>query len=166
MEEVFKSLNIAAKILARRTNEIWDILLGTEQEAKQLARSVLSDTSIRLQTKYMGTRGTKLTVHGVPADICEEPMGAFFLNFGRVDEVNVPINKFGITTGDMVLQVTLTRKAFWEISNILMCRERRMLSWWRDTTVGHVEPRGTCSRCTPLRIHNLHLVQRQQKQQQ
>lgn len=42
MEEILKSLNIALKVLARRSSAIWDILLATEQEAKQLAGSVLA----------------------------------------------------------------------------------------------------------------------------
>lgn len=37
------------------------------------------------------------------------------------------ISKVGIVTGNTVLQVTLTRKNFTDIPNILMCRERRML---------------------------------------
>lgn len=89
--------------------------------SKQLVRSVLSTTSIRLQTEYMGIRWTKITVHEVPMDICEDCMGAFFLKFGQVEEINAYINKSGITMGDMVLYVTLTWQAFGEIPNILMC---------------------------------------------
>lgn len=72
MEEVLKTLKINPKVLARRTNVIWDILLPTEQEAKQLAGSVLTTRNLRLQTEYIGTRKTKITVHGVPVDISED----------------------------------------------------------------------------------------------
>lgn len=102
MEEALRSLNIVAKMLARRTTALWDILLGTEQEAKQLAGSVLSTASIRLQTEYMGTRRTKIIVHGVPVDICEDRMEAFFAKFGQIEEVNTPTSKAGIATGDMI----------------------------------------------------------------
>lgn len=121
MEEALKNLNIAPKVLARRSNAMWDILLGKEVEAKQLAGSVLSTTSIRLQTEYMGIRWTKITVPEVPVNICENCMGAFFSKFGQVEEVNAYISKSGINMGDMVLYVTLTWQAFGEIPNILMC---------------------------------------------
>lgn len=75
----------------------------------------------------MGTWRTRITVHGVPEDICDDRMRALFSKYDEVEEVNAIINKSGIATGDMVLQVTLTRKSFGEIPKILMCREKRML---------------------------------------
>lgn len=68
MEEAFKTLNISPKILTRRSNAMWHILLTTEQEARQLAGSVLTTKNVRLQTEYMSTRATKITVHGYPMD--------------------------------------------------------------------------------------------------
>lgn len=61
-----------------------DLLLATEHEAKQLARSVLSTTAIRLQ---MGTRRAKISDHAVPVDICQDRMGAFISKYGPVDEL-------------------------------------------------------------------------------
>lgn len=58
LEEALKSLNIAPKVLARRSNTMWNILLATEQEAKQLAGSVLLTAVIQLQMEYMGTQWT------------------------------------------------------------------------------------------------------------
>lgn len=57
---------------------MWDILLATEQESKQLAGSILMAKSVRLLTEYMGTHKTRITVHGVSAGICENRMEAFF----------------------------------------------------------------------------------------
>lgn len=54
VEETLKKLNIAPKVLARRTNAIWEILLATEREVKQLTGSLLVIGSLRLQTEYMG----------------------------------------------------------------------------------------------------------------
>lgn len=59
MEEAAKSLRIAPKILARRINALWDLLLATEQEAKALTGNILTTATLRLQTDYMGTRRTK-----------------------------------------------------------------------------------------------------------
>lgn len=72
MEEALKSLNNGLKMLARRSNTIWDVLMATEQEVKQLAGSVLTSKSVRLQTEYMGTQRTRVMVHGVPVDISDD----------------------------------------------------------------------------------------------
>lgn len=76
-ESIEKALK-SHKILARGSNALWDILLATEQEAKQVAGYILETKSVPLQTEYMGARKTKVTVHRVPVDISEDRMGAFF----------------------------------------------------------------------------------------
>lgn len=83
MEEALKALKINPKVLARRTNALWDILLATEQQAKVLAGSVLITKSLCLQTEYMGTRRTKVTIHGVPVDISEDRMGGLLCHIWR-----------------------------------------------------------------------------------
>lgn len=45
------ALKINPKVLARRTNALWDILLQTEQQAKELAGSILNTKDLRLQTE-------------------------------------------------------------------------------------------------------------------
>lgn len=86
----------------------------------------------------MGTRKTQITVHGVPVDIPEERMGAFFAKYGQVQEVSAVRSKAGIATGDIVLQVVLTWQSFQNIPYILTCREQRMFEV--------VEGRGPCCR--------------------
>lgn len=66
MGETLKVLNIGAKVLACRSNALWDILLGPEEAAKALSSSILTTKSLRLQIKYMGTRKTWITLYGVP----------------------------------------------------------------------------------------------------
>lgn len=56
MEEALKALNISAKVLARRSNACWDILLAIEEAAKALAGCTLTTKNMRLQTEYMGTQ--------------------------------------------------------------------------------------------------------------
>lgn len=109
MEEVLKALNISPNVLARRSNAMWDILLATEKEVKQLAGSIRMMKNVRLQTMYMATRRKKLRCMWCP---WISGMDSFFSKYGLVEEVNAIISKFGITTGDMVLQVTLTQQAF------------------------------------------------------
>lgn len=69
MEETLKSFSIASKILARRSNAIWDILLATIEEAKVLAEGILTTKPLRLQIEYLDIQKTKMTLHGVPLDI-------------------------------------------------------------------------------------------------
>lgn len=66
MEEALESLNIRAKVLARRSNAMWDILLSTEDAEKSLANNILTTKSVGLHSEYMGTRKTKVTLLGVP----------------------------------------------------------------------------------------------------
>lgn len=127
MEEALKVLNIHPKILARRSNALWDLLLASEEQAKTLAGSVLFTKSIRLQTEYMGTCRTRVTIHGVPVDITTNRMGAFFTKYGEVNEVKALSSKSGIETGDMEVQITLDQHNFREIPNTLVCRKRKML---------------------------------------
>lgn len=65
MEEALKGLQIPAKILAKRSNAMWDVLVASKVEAKKFAW-------------YMGTRRIRVTLHGVPLNMSEERMGAFF----------------------------------------------------------------------------------------
>lgn len=127
MEEALKVLNIHPKILARRSNALWDLLLASEEQAKTLAGSVLFTKSIRLQTEYMGTCRTRVTIHGVPVDITTNRMGSFFTKYGEVNEVKALSSKSGIETGDMEVQITLDQHNFREIPNTLVCRKRKML---------------------------------------
>lgn len=54
------------------------ILLTSEKEAKTLAGCILSAKSVRMQTEYMCTQRTKITLHGVPVDTEDDLVGAFF----------------------------------------------------------------------------------------
>lgn len=78
IEEVLKILNIAVKVSARRSNAMWDILLTTEEA---LAGNVLTTKCFRLQTENMGTKKTRIALHGLPMSITEDYLGVFFLTF-------------------------------------------------------------------------------------
>lgn len=159
MEEVLKVLQISPKVLARRSNAMWDILLPTEQDAKQIAGNILTTKNLRLQTEYMDTRRTRITVHGVPVDVSTDRMGAYFSKFGSVEEVKAITGKSGIATGDIELQVTITRSSFMEIPNVLLCRERRMLvvvegrrpSCWSCGISGHMAKECPAKRPPPTK---------------
>lgn len=66
MEEALKGLQIQAKILVKGSNAMWDVHLASNVEGKKLVGSVLMAKSVRLVTEYMGTRRTRVSLHGVP----------------------------------------------------------------------------------------------------
>lgn len=103
-----------------------DVLLVTEDGAKELAESILVTKAVCLQTKYMGTHRTKIRVHGVIMDISVEYVGAFFAKYGQAGDVVRALSKTGVATGDFGFQVTLRRKGFLNIPNTLTGRVRNM----------------------------------------
>lgn len=52
-----RGLDIAVKVLSRKSNAIWDILLTPEEEVKKLAGCIFTK-SVRMQSEYMGGRRT------------------------------------------------------------------------------------------------------------
>lgn len=68
MEEKLEALNIGARVLARRSNAMWEILLATEKAAKALTGGVHTTKTLRLQTGYMGPGkpGLPYVHHGGP----------------------------------------------------------------------------------------------------
>lgn len=55
MEQALKDLKIGPKMLTKRSYSIWDILLLTEEESKQLSGKILMAKALRLQMEYMST---------------------------------------------------------------------------------------------------------------
>lgn len=66
MEELLKNLKIGPTILTTRSNAVWDFLLAIDNEAKQLAGSILTKKAVRHQTEYMGTRKMRVILTGYP----------------------------------------------------------------------------------------------------
>lgn len=85
VEHVLKSLSVSQRIMAYEY-AIKDILLATSYEAKVLAGSIPTTKSVRLQTEYLGTRKTRVTLLRVPLIIEEGYLGAFFAHYGQVRE--------------------------------------------------------------------------------
>lgn len=77
IEEALKILQIQPKVLAHRSNTMWDVLLANEGQAKNLAGSILTRKSVCLQTEYMGTQKTTFTLLSMPMDVMEEWLQSF-----------------------------------------------------------------------------------------
>lgn len=71
-----------------------DILLTPEEEANALAIRILSSMSLWMQTKYMGTRRTKITLHGVSINVEEDLGEAFFTEYGQVNPTGTMSRNF------------------------------------------------------------------------
>lgn len=60
-------------------------------------------------------------------DVEEENVGAFFTKYVQVEEVASVTCKASIVTGDILLQVTMSRKYYLEIPDTLTCGSRTIL---------------------------------------
>lgn len=96
-----------AKILARKNKAMWPILLATEDQVKALADCILTTNLVRLQTEYLGTRQSKVTLHSVPLFKTEYDLDFFFSKFRDVSEV--------ASTDDIEIAIKLNRKRIIEI---------------------------------------------------
>lgn len=123
---------------------MWDVLLPTEQQAKGLIGGLLNTKNISQQIEYMDTRRTRntlgrvrvrITLHGVPVDICEDRIGDFFSKYDQVVDINALISKSGITTVYIELQVPMNHKSVGVIPNILVCQEKRTFVVMEERTL-------------------------------
>lgn len=92
---------------------------------KILAGSLLIKKPVRLQTEYMGIRKTRVTLHGVFMNLTEEQLGILFSKFGEVGMSQTQLQNC-IATGDYVLQITISRKNFMAIPDIISCCSRNI----------------------------------------
>lgn len=63
----------------------WDLLLAIEREARKIAGFILATKSVGLQTVYIGTQKTKVTIHW---DIAVDHLGTFIAQYGLVGDVS------------------------------------------------------------------------------
>lgn len=123
---------------------MWDILLATEVAAKALAGGGDPHKSVKHQTEYLGTKKTKVPLHEVPLYISGDHLGFFFAKFRGSPIYH--LSKAGIATGDVEIWVTVTRKNFMEIPNMLICGGRPIyvivegprLFYWGCGAAGHL----------------------------
>lgn len=91
---------------------MWDILMATEEAARTLAGNTLTTKTMWLQSEYIGTQKTRITLHGVPTYITEDHLGAFFTDYGPVDGVSSIKDKSDIATSGFEVLVTLSQPKF------------------------------------------------------
>lgn len=106
-----------------------------------MAGCILITQTAKLQTEYLRTRKSKVTLHRVPLYISEDHRGLFFLQSAEVSEVST----IKSNAEDVEIAITLNRKQLLEIPNTLMSGSR-MIYVIVEWPVG---PRVNCPRLAP-----------------
>lgn len=70
----------------------------------------------------MSTRRTKITLHDVIIHVKEEHVGAFFTDYGQLEEGASLTIKTCTANGDIILKGTMFRKCILEIADTLTCQ--------------------------------------------
>lgn len=78
MEETLKALNIGAKVMGRRSNAMWKILLATKGNCKSIGQQ---DTERQVSQTANRIHGHGITMQGVAMYITEEHLGVFFSGY-------------------------------------------------------------------------------------
>lgn len=107
-------INIRPKVLAIRSNVMLDILLAKEDAAKYLTGCILITKTVRLPTEYMGTLKPGLCTS---AKTIWRISCLIWTGWGWL----VRKHQSWHCHWDFVLQVTMTRKSFLNISDVLTC---------------------------------------------
>lgn len=103
------------KFIAIKRKTIEEALKALNTGAKYRAHN----KDLRLQKEYMSTPKTRITIHAVSMYISKDHLGAFFSDFGPVEEVSSIKSRAGFATSDYKVMVTLTRPKFNEFPNVI-----------------------------------------------
>lgn len=80
-------------------------------------------------------RKTRVMLHGVPLYISKDNVGFFYSKFGEVADMSTVKRKARIATGDVEVMLTVNRKHFMEITNILTrWKPSHLCGCWRLTS--------------------------------
>lgn len=100
MVEALKSLNIGVKVLARRTNAMWDILLVSEEKAKSFHWGHSGNKGRKAANVEHGHQKDQITLHRVSMYIKEEHLGIFLMRYRCIEEVSSVKSRAIIATSD------------------------------------------------------------------
>lgn len=104
VEEAIKSLQIAPSVVAKWSHIGYHLVFGIG--SLPTGWKCTPAKTARLKIDYMGIRKTQITLHGVPLDVMENHLGAFFMTYAKVASVS----QFSANQAlRLVLEVTVTR---------------------------------------------------------
>ena len=145
-EDILHTSGVPCQYFCRKSFATWDILMPTKEQAAKIAANNISTKFFRLQPEYMVTRRIRVTVCNVPAIITGEMLASFLSSYGRVEEVNLLRSSTCTAYGEYMFRLCLTREGFQAISEIITCRDRRMMvviedrrpRCWGCKQLGHI----------------------------
>ena len=126
-EDLLRKAGVPCQYFCRRSFATWDVLLPSVEQAEKVASSNFMTKFFRLQLEYLGTRRIRVTICNVLAFITGESLAAFLSAFGHMEEINLLRSAAGTSYGDYVFRLSLTRKGFQAIPEIIISRERQMM---------------------------------------
>lgn len=114
LEEAIKSLQMTSNVMAIRCHTMLNILSLMEEEDTRLAESVLMTKHVRLYVQ-------DVDFSAWDSIRCEKrPFGSILHELCKGEQC-LTISKSGFATSNFMLQMTLTKKAFVNIANVLIC---------------------------------------------
>lgn len=115
IEETLKSFNNAAKVLAKWSNAMWDILLASEV-GRECPHHKIGEAANQVYGHPQEQDNASQIAHGY----LQGPSGCLFSHYESVRDVT-------LDTRDFVFQVTVTHKNFLDIPYMLMCWGQNIL---------------------------------------
>lgn len=115
-------------------------------ENQEVGRKCINIENTSPSKDYMGTRRTKVTVHGFPVDITEDKMQAFFPQYGKVEVAGVT-SKAGFATSNNTYKQELRGQR-----RMLVVVEGQRPYWWSCRALGYMTKVCPGKNVTPQRI--------------
>ena len=145
----------------------YDILMETEEKAKEAAACIHRSKSYRMEPMYMGRRHTTLFIYNAPASITRECLGTYFSQFGDVESVTAGRLKSGVMSANYKICMKTTTKAYEDIPDYLTChgQEITVVVEGRKGHCFNCRQQGHLARDCPLKKQQQQQQQKQQQQQ-
>ena len=86
-EELIKAAGIPARYFCRRSFSTWDVLMPSEDLAKNLGGSNISSKCYLLQPEYKGHRRIRVTVCNVPIQFKGDILTAYLSEYGDIEDI-------------------------------------------------------------------------------
>lgn len=130
IEEALKCLQIQTKVLARGSNAMWDTLLLNEEQTKKYGRQHTDNSQYVCKQNTWSLERPEWPYAGGAHGCNREAAGVFFSHFEQVEDASAVFSKAGIATAEFILQITMYRKEFNDITDIPVIVEVWRCHWW------------------------------------
>ena len=104
----------------------YDILLESEEKAREAAAKVHKSKNLKMEPMYMGRRHTTLTLYNVPVNITKECLGAYFARWGDIETIIAGRLKCGVFSANWRISMKTTTADYEKIPDYLICRGQQV----------------------------------------